>query len=458
MKNHSYHFPKNLLKYLQISLVLFVGLSSQRATSKDSESRIFKWTQPNGKKLVLRVIQEATYERVETMDGYTVVFNSTTSSYEYAELSDDGTVLIPTGITPDDDDLTPNGLTKGVEVDKKKPKDERKASMEVSNSTVLNASGFVGGPFFPNSIVYRLSNTSKAPLSWGVSKNSNWVNLSASSGNLPPETFVDITVSIGNAAGVLPVGLHDDTIVFTNKSNGVGNAIRSVSLMVNPLPTFTLNYSAGSGGTLSGQVSQIVNQGASGSQVIAIPDTGYRFSMWSDELAVASRTDNAVTRNLNVTAIFVEIPDEELPPENPLDEIELESNSDNDGFNNQQEFAFGTDPSSPTMHPLEFIPGGKVTKTGAPALRDLAEPGQPSEFNAVFTRRKDHDQIGLRYIVEMSADLIRWTEVISEPNVLTEDPDSSVEAVSVPFPETVPVEGNGPQRPPTFFRIGVLVE
>ncbi len=387
MINHSYNLPQNLLRYVQILLVLFVGMFSEQATSKDLGSDVIGVTQ---------------------------------------------------------------GSKEGGDNDKK-PKDEIKSSMAVSNPTTLSASGFVGGPFFPNSVIYRISNPSKATLPWSVSKNSSWVNLSTASGNLAPESFVDITVSIANAAGVLPAGLHDDTIIFTNTSNGVGNATRSISLLVNPLPTFTLNYAAGSGGTLSGQVSQVVNQGASSSQVIAIPDAGYIFSMWSDELTIATRTDSNVSGNLNVSAIFVRDP-------NPIAHIEPENNSDSDGLNNLQEFAFGTDSNSSTLSPLKFTPGGKVTQTGAPVLLDFAEPGQPRQFNAVFARRKDHDALGLRYIVEMSADLIRWTEVLSEPDVLTEDSNSPIEAVCVLFPESVPVNGNGPQQLPRYFRIGVLVE
>jgi uncharacterized repeat protein (TIGR02543 family) len=68
--------------------------------------------------------------------------------------------------------------------------------------------------------------------------------------------------------------------------------------------TYTLTYTPGPHGTITGTLSQIVNYGASGTQVAAIPDTHYHFVQWSDGFLNAHRTDIAVDANVTVTATF----------------------------------------------------------------------------------------------------------------------------------------------------------
>jgi Divergent InlB B-repeat domain len=67
---------------------------------------------------------------------------------------------------------------------------------------------------------------------------------------------------------------------------------------------YTLSYSAGPNGTISGASSQIVNSGNNGSAVTAIPATGYHFVNWSDNIPTASRTDTDVMASISVTAYF----------------------------------------------------------------------------------------------------------------------------------------------------------
>jgi len=68
--------------------------------------------------------------------------------------------------------------------------------------------------------------------------------------------------------------------------------------------TFTLGYTAGANGTLTGNASQVVDYGASGTAVTAVPNTGYHFVKWSDDSTVNPRTDLNVTANIAVTAGF----------------------------------------------------------------------------------------------------------------------------------------------------------
>jgi autotransporter-associated beta strand protein len=68
--------------------------------------------------------------------------------------------------------------------------------------------------------------------------------------------------------------------------------------------TYTLTYNAGANGTISGITPQTVAYLNSGSQVIAIPNTGYHFTSWSDGVLTSNRTDMARIGGTNVTASF----------------------------------------------------------------------------------------------------------------------------------------------------------
>ena len=67
---------------------------------------------------------------------------------------------------------------------------------------------------------------------------------------------------------------------------------------------YTLTYTVGKGSSISGQATQTVQHGQSGTEVEAVPSEGYRFVRWSDGVTTAKRTDTNVQANLNVTAEF----------------------------------------------------------------------------------------------------------------------------------------------------------
>lgn len=67
---------------------------------------------------------------------------------------------------------------------------------------------------------------------------------------------------------------------------------------------YTLIYLAGIGGSVAGTTPQTVTEGSNGSEVTAVPDTGYHFVQWSDGVPTASRTDESITADLTVTAQF----------------------------------------------------------------------------------------------------------------------------------------------------------
>ncbi len=68
--------------------------------------------------------------------------------------------------------------------------------------------------------------------------------------------------------------------------------------------TFTVTCLAGAGGSISGTTPQDLYNCATGSEVTAVPDTGYHFVDWSDGIATVARTDGNLTADLTVTANF----------------------------------------------------------------------------------------------------------------------------------------------------------
>jgi hypothetical protein len=113
------------------------------------------------------------------------------------------------------------------------------------------------------------------------------------------------------------VAVRTDTGVAANTTASATFAINSVTIS-----TYTLTYTPGANGTITGTTSQTVDQGTSGTIVTATPDTGYHFVSWSDGITTAARTDTNVTANITATASFavgiacsvsVQIPDQSAP-------------------------------------------------------------------------------------------------------------------------------------------------
>lgn len=84
-------------------------------------------------------------------------------------------------------------------------------------------------------------------------------------------------------------------------TNITGDVTVTANFAIN---TFTLTYTAGTNGTLTGTDSQTVNYGSDGTAVTAVADPNYSFLDWSDGVLTATRTDLNITSNLSVTANF----------------------------------------------------------------------------------------------------------------------------------------------------------
>ena len=104
-------------------------------------------------------------------------------------------------------------------------------------------------------------------------------------------------------------------VLVLNVASEVDTYSASASYTINPragnvtwtvvgISPYTLSYTAGGNGTLTGQTSQIVNYGGSGTPVTAVPNTGYHLVNWSDSSTANPRTDINVTGNVSVSASF----------------------------------------------------------------------------------------------------------------------------------------------------------
>ena len=88
--------------------------------------------------------------------------------------------------------------------------------------------------------------------------------------------------------------------------------------------TYTLTYTAGTVGTITGTTPQIVQSGKDGAYVTAKANTGYTFTKWSDGKTANPRKDTNVKANISVTAQFTKNtstpnPDPDPDPKGPTD-------------------------------------------------------------------------------------------------------------------------------------------
>ena len=143
-----------------------------------------------------------------------------------------------------------------------------------------------------------------------------------SNGTLDPSTTSPASIVYGNTTAFkfnATTGYHVASITDTCGGSGYTNTSNSVSTYTYTTPAitaactvsatfainqYTLTYTPGAGGSISGSSPQTVNYGGSGTAVTAVPATGYHFVQWSDLSTTNPRTDTGVTANISVTASF----------------------------------------------------------------------------------------------------------------------------------------------------------
>jgi|GEM_PF-2698926 len=110
-----------------------------------------------------------------------------------------------------------------------------RAALTVTPQEGFSSHGQIGGSFLPEEKVYTLKNVGQQTLNWSGVSGQTWLSISPNAGVLSPGQSVQVTVSIQTAPATLGVGVHRDTLTFTNRTNSVGTATRDVLLTVTDL-------------------------------------------------------------------------------------------------------------------------------------------------------------------------------------------------------------------------------
>ena len=103
----------------------------------------------------------------------------------------------------------------------------------------------------------------------------------------------------------VPIITMDDLYRLQSGAITIPRAIGGSCMFTPPQAQYSLTYTAGAGGTLTGVVSQTIPYGGDGTPVTAVANTGYHFSSWSDGSTANPRTDTGVTADVAVTANFI---------------------------------------------------------------------------------------------------------------------------------------------------------
>ncbi len=103
-----------------------------------------------------------------------------------------------------------------------------------------------------------------------------------------------------------------DGYYFDGWSDGNGSFLRTDKDVTSDITvtatfkrrTFTVQYIAGSNGKIEGESSQTVNMYDNSAEVTAVPNEGYVFVGWSDDVSEATRFEESVESNVKVYAKF----------------------------------------------------------------------------------------------------------------------------------------------------------
>ena len=85
------------------------------------------------------------------------------------------------------------------------------------------------------------------------------------------------------------------------------NVTGDITVEASFIQLFSLVYSGGPNGSITGDASQIVESGSDGTAVTAVADPGYQFMQWDDGVMTAIRQDLNVTSSKSPTAICLEL-------------------------------------------------------------------------------------------------------------------------------------------------------
>jgi hypothetical protein len=112
-------------------------------------------------------------------------------------------------------------------------------------------------------------------------------------------------IDVGNTTTTAIDGLAPGSLYYFAVTAYNSTGLESdYSNIIDTADSYTLAYTAGANGTISGTTPQVVSSGGSGTLVTAVDNPGYLFVSWSDGVMTAARTDANVTANISVTANF----------------------------------------------------------------------------------------------------------------------------------------------------------
>lgn len=98
----------------------------------------------------------------------------------------------------------------------------------------------------------------------------------------------------------------DDGVTTASRSDGpvTSDLTFTATFVINE---YTVEFTSTVGGSVTGDLIQTITHGGNGTEVTAVPDSGFNFVGWSDGLGTLSRTPTNVTSSGIFTAIFEEI-------------------------------------------------------------------------------------------------------------------------------------------------------
>ena len=204
---------------------------------------------------------------------------------------------------------------------------QNQSATAASNSGTLARTGYT---FAGWNTAANGSGTSYAPGSGSISMNSGNVTLyamwtatvtylanSATSGTVPTDgktyTQNQSATAANNTGSLEQTGFifsgwntaaDGSGITYAAGSGNIPMSGGDVTLYAKWTATFTLTYTAGANGSITGTSPQIVASGGNGAAVTAVADAGYRFVDWSDASTSNPRQDLAVSGDITVTANF----------------------------------------------------------------------------------------------------------------------------------------------------------
>ena len=260
--------------------------------------------------------------------------------------------------------------------------------MLVTPGPGLTAVGNVGGPFSPVAQTYTIQNTSGTSLGWLVQKTQDWLELDSTGGILSAGQRTNITVSLAGLASLLKPGSYRDTLSFVNANTGNGNTTRAISLVVNGTTaalTITPESGLSSSGAQSGPFSPP-------SQVYTLINTGDATVAWTSINAQNWVTLSATSGSLapsDSTTVTVSINAfaADLALGNYTDTV-IFANTTNGIGNGERKVNLNVGVPEPARLTIET-----------------------SMLNGQFRLRLT-GEAGRDYVIEGSADFIKWTPLV----------------------------------------------